>query len=316
MSQTPLKFEHQAMATVFELMIATHEQEMATSAAHTVFNRIDRLEQLCTRYLQTSEVAVISKLKPGETFRIAPELLELILTATEVCAVTAGCFDITVGSIMDLLHKVDNRWQALTREELQTVFATCGMNRLVIDTEQQLLTVTPDANGNATPVELDFGAIAKGYALDLAYEMLINEWEFENFLIHAGTSTVRVSGSMVPDKQGWPVEVGGEWRTRAGLETVTLRCGALSGSGFDVKGAHIIDVRNQCAAHGHAAAWAYAPTGALADALSTAALCMTQRAIRRTCAAVEDSGIMIVRKQPLWVDFLRPPVVRYGLFPA
>ena len=89
------------MSTVFELLIATEDQQLAQSAAHAVFKKVDGLEELFSRYLDASEVALISRLKPGETFRVAPELMEMLLTATRVCAATQGAFDVTVGPVMD-----------------------------------------------------------------------------------------------------------------------------------------------------------------------------------------------------------------------
>jgi thiamine biosynthesis lipoprotein len=185
------------------------------------------------------------------------------------------------------------------------------MNRLVFDTDNYLVTVKPDRNGEATPVELDFGAIAKGYALDLACDLLTNEFEFTNFLIHGGTSTVIARGSMGDGPKGWPVGVGGDWQVRTGLNSVRLQDAAISGSGFDVKGKHVVDVRRGIAAARHAAAWSIAPTAALSDALSTSFLGMNWNEIRVACDAIEGCGALVAREQPLWMDNLRSPVRQY-----
>ena len=315
MTDRVLRFEHQAMFTVFELMIVADDRQLAASAAHAVFQKIDRLEQVCSRFLDASEVALISRLKPGETFRVAPELMDLLLIATRVCAATGGCFDVTVGSVMDKLREVKHRWRALTAREREDALAACGMNRLVIDTENLLVAVRPDRLGRASPLEMDFGAVAKGYALDMACDLLVEDWDFADFLMHGGTSTVVARGSMEAGGEGWPVNVGGDWRGRAGLEAVRLSSGALSGSGFEVKGAHVVDVRRGGAAVRHGAAWAYAPTAAVSDALSTASLSMRPAEIARACAELEGSGVLTARRQPEWMDRVRSPVRRYGAFP-
>ena len=304
------------MFTVFELMIVADDRRLAASAAHAVFQKVDRLEQLFSRFLDASEVALISRLKPGETFRVAPELMELLLIATRVCAATGGCFDVTVGGVMDALREVKHRWQALTAREREEALAACGMNRLVIDTANLLVAVKPDRLGRASPLELDFGAVAKGYALDVACDLLAKEWDFEDFLIHGGTSTVIARGSMEEGGGGWPVHVGGAWRARAGLDAVRLSGRALSGSGFEVKGAHVVDVRRGGAAVRHGAAWACAPTAAVADALSTASLGMRPAEIARACAELEGSGVLTAREQPEWMDRVRSPVRMYGAFPG
>ena len=304
------------MSTVFELLIATEDQQLAQSAAHAVFKKVDGLEELFSRYLDASEVALISRLKPGETFRMAPELMEMLLTATRVCAATQGAFDVTVGPVMDALREVKHRWRALTPQERESALAACGMRRLVIDTANLLVAVQPDRLGRASPLELDFGAIGKGYALDMACRMLSEDWDFTDFLMHSGTSTVVARGSMGDGRPGWPVDVGGDWRERAGLRHVRLSGGALSGSGFDVKGAHVVDVRRGVAAARHPAAWSYAPTAAVADALSTACLGLGWSEICAACAALDGCGALVARAQPAWMDRVRSPVRQYGAFPA
>ena len=182
-----LKFEHRAMATVFELMIAGEARDVAESAAYHAFSLVDRVEMQISRFLNVSEVAMIAQLAPGQVYRVNKETMDLLLKATEVCAATGGAFDVTLGPVMDALRKVDHRWIALTGEEQKDVLARCGMSRLVLDPDHFLVSVKADSLGRPTPVELDFGAIGKGFALDLAHEMLATEWEI-------GRNEFRVGG--------------------------------------------------------------------------------------------------------------------------
>lgn len=316
MNSRIVRFEHKAMSTLFELMIATEEREMAASAAHAVFQKINKIELMCSRFIDASEVALVSHLKPGQTLRVAPELMELLLISTRVCAATGGCFDVTVGSVMDSLRQVRNRWRALTAQELQEAFAQCGMHRLILDPDNLLLAVKPDRNGYDSPLELDFGGVAKGFALDLICDLLVKEWDFSDFLVHAGTSTVVALGNMERDRVGWPVRVGGDWCVRAGVDAVRLSRGSISGSGFEVKGAHVVDTRRAGPAERHDGAWAYAPTAAVADALSTACLGMRPREIAKACEVLEGSGALTAREQPRWLDHWRAPVRTFGAFPV
>jgi thiamine biosynthesis lipoprotein len=315
MKPTVHRFEHQAMATVFEVMLVADDAQVAQSAAYAVFQKVDRLEEQISRFLDVSEVAMISRLKPGETYRVAPETLDLLIIATQVCAATQGAFDVTVGAVMDALREVKHRWGGLTEQERESALAACGMNRLIIDTENLLVAVKPDRLGRASPLELDFGAVGKGYALDLACGLLAEDYGYADFLIHGGTSTVVARGSMGDGRPGWPVGVGGDWRERAGLDAVRLNGGAVSGSGFEVKGAHVVDVRQGAAAARHAAAWSYAPSAAVADALSTAFLGLSWKEIEAACAAVPGSGALVAREQPVWMDKIRRPVRMCGAFP-
>lgn len=310
-----LRYDHPAMGTVFELMVAGEEERFAQSAAAGVFALIDRLELACSRFLDVSEVSMIARLRPGEVYRVDKEIMDLLLASSEVCAATGGAFDVTVGPLMDALRRVDHRWAALTRDERESAAAACGMNRLVLDPDNFRISVRPDRLGRPTPLRLDFGGIGKGFALDLACDMLTDEWEFKNFLLHGGTSTVAARGSMGDGRPGWPVGVGGAWRERAGLDAVRLSAGAVSGSGFEEQGMHVVDARRGAAAARHAAAWSRAPNAAWADALSTAFLGMAWKEIQAACAALPGCGALVARDQAAWMDRVRSPVRACGAFP-
>lgn len=303
------------MATVFELMIAGEERDIAESAAFHAFSLVDRIELQISRFLNVSEVAMIAQLAPGQVYRVNKETMDLLLKATEVCAATGGAFDVTVGPVMDALRKVNNRWTALTDEEREDVVARCGMSRLVLDPDHFLVSVKADRLGRPTPVELDFGAIGKGFALDLAREMLVNEWEMGNFLFHGGTSSVLAVGDVGDGKPGWPVTIGGDWRERAKFGALRLANGAVGGSGFEEQGLHVVDARKGVAATRHAGAWSYAPDAATADALSTAFLGMEWKEIVTACQALPGTGAFVARDQAVWLDKVRSPVRICGTFP-
>jgi len=305
------RFEHKAMSTMFELMVVANDLQLAQSAAYRIFQKVDRIEDLLSRFLDASEVAQVRALKPGQTFLVSPEMMDILLIATEVCAATRGAFDVTVGPVMDVLREVKHRWSALTQAERDTALAACGMNRLIMDCEHCLVAVKPDRNGNDSPVALDFGAIGKGYALDVACDLLTNEWEFTDFLMHGGTSTVVARGSMGDGEDGWPVGVCGDWKVRAGFDSVRLKDMAISGSGFEEQGTHIVDVRKGVAAVRHGAAWSSAPTAAMSDGLSTAFLGLTWNEIKAACDALPGCGALVAREQPEWMDKVRSPVRKY-----
>jgi thiamine biosynthesis lipoprotein len=134
----------------------------------------------------------------------------------------------------------------------------------------------PPAGQEGPPgLDLDLGAIGKGWALDKALEVL-GEWSVGNALLHGGTSTALAVGSSTPEASphsGWPVGAGGGWPGTPGR--VLLAGRALSGSGTEVKGAHILDPRTGRPAAHQLAAWASAPSAALSDALSTAFFAMS-----------------------------------------
>jgi thiamine biosynthesis lipoprotein ApbE len=110
----------------------------------------------------------------------------------------------------------------------------------------------------------------------------------------------------------WRIGVGGEWKGRTRQQTVLeLRGGAVSGSGFTLQGAHVVDVRRKTAARRWAHAWSRAASAAVADALSTAALSMDAAELERACKTL-DARILVAHNQKKAMDLLRDPLKWFG----
>lgn len=298
---------HQAMNTAFTVTIRSDDAALATSAAEAAFARIDVIERLLSRFDDTSDVACISALKPGEVGVVAPETMDALVACARVCAATGGAFDPTVGPVMRRLKKAGMKWEELSQEVLEDAFARGGMQRLVLDAEHRRVSVKRDRLGRDTPLELDFGGIGKGFALDACAKVLEDEqFEMTDYLLDAGTSTQLVRGG------SWRIGVGGVWKERTRCETVLeLRNGAVSGSGFELQGAHIVDVRRRTAARQWAQTWSRAKSAAVADALSTAALSMDADEIERACASL-GTRVMVARNQKKAMDLFRDPLKWIG----
>ena len=267
------KYLHKAMDTEFALAANCGDEALAASAAQACFARIDELELALTRFSDTSDVAVIRALKPGEIATVARETVDLLTVCAEVCAATAGAFDPTVER---------RNFGDLTIDAAHCRVAVKGR------------------------VELDFGGIGKGFALDECRKVLESEqFEMEDWLLDAGTSTVLASGGP------WKLGVGGPFKGRTKLDTVVeLSSGALSGSGTEIQGAHIWDVRRGTRETRWAQSWAIASSGAVADALTTAALSLSPAELRSAADALH-ARILVARRQPEWEDRLNDPLSWY-----
>ena len=298
---------HRAMDTAFTATILSDDAALASSAAEAAFARIDVIEGVLSRFHDTSDVALIAALKPGEVGVVAPETMDALVACARVCAATGGAFDPTVGPVMRRLKKAGMKWNELPKDALDDAFARGGMQRLVLDVEHRRVSVKVDRLGRDTPLELDFGGIGKGFALDECAKVLEGEqFEMTDYLLDAGTSTQLVRGGP------WRIGVGGVWKGRTRLETVLeLRAGAVSGSGFELQGAHIVDVRRKAAARRWAQTWSRCASAAVADALSTAALSMDAAEIERACAAL-GARVLVARDQNKAMDLVRDPLKWIG----
>jgi thiamine biosynthesis lipoprotein len=269
------RFAHEAMATVFEIFIAGRDRTYARQAAQAVFGEIDRLERLFSRFDPSSEISRIGRLRPGESLMVGLETAEVLGLAAFVQTETAGAFGIDYLGLKRRSGGRSGRPRPLT-------------DLLRVETDGRGFEVTrvrPKGGRTAPAVKLDLGAIGKGYALDAALGVL-RDWTIDNVLLNAVTSTALAHGPgpvKGAEGPGWPVGAGGSAGAGTGPGRVLLRNRALSGSGTEVKGPHIVDPRTGLPAAGHLAAWASHPSAAASDALSTAFMVMSTKDVAAFC---------------------------------
>lgn len=148
-----------------------------------------------------------------------------------------------------------------------------GMDKLMLNAD----TLDVGVGDISQEMALDLGGIGKGYALDNIAEH-IAQWGIEDCLLAAGPSTVLALGS----------QNGAPWSIGVHGKPVMLKDQAISSSGTDVQGAHVLDPRHRTAAAGHSKTWVICPSATAADALSTAFMVMDTQAVERFCACHED----------------------------
>ena len=284
------RFAHEAMATTFEIFVAEKKEAYARQAARAAFDEIDRLERLFSRFDPSSETSRIGRLPPGGTLRIGLETAEILGLSAFIQSETGGAFDVNyLGTGRTSGRRTRSRPRPLTA-------------LLRIDTDGRGFEVTrlrPKGREAAPPLDLDLGAVGKGYALDAALTVL-RDWEVGNVLLHAGTSTALAEGPGPPgpgEGRGWPVGAGAGPDGTAGPGRVLLLKRALSGSGTEVKGDHIIDPRLDRPAMGHLAAWAAHTSAAVSDALSTAFMVMMTEEVEAFCARRPDIWALVISKE-------------------
>jgi thiamine biosynthesis lipoprotein len=272
MSPAPFRYSRHAMATTFEIILSQDDVDEAYAAqsANAAFEEIARLEDELSRYRAGSDIYRIGQLEAGESLRLGMAAWDCLSLAKAVHAETKGAFDITIGPLMELFVTHTGEPRHVNTSVLEEARQIIGSHRFELDEAEMTVTV------HASRMIFDLGALGKGYALDQAADVLAMHGVY-NAVLNAGDSTVLAIGKP-PDKEAWNLTLS------HGKRQLQLRDRAVSGSGFAVQGAHIMNPRLfQPVPIQKRRTYALAPTAALSDALSTAFMVMETHEISSLC---------------------------------
>ena len=234
----------EAMATRFEVAIHGAAEATLRAAAEEALGEIARLESMLSLYQPTSEIAHINERATHEPVPVSPDLLTLLLRCRSLHAETDGAFDITIAPLMRCWRFMNDTGAVPSDDAIAAALTCTGMQHVRLD--EKNCTVSLEKEG----VMLDLGSIGKGYALEQAAALLV-ENEFENFLIHGGTSTVCAHGTQA-DGAPWRIAVKHPDEGKPPLQIVDLKNESLSVSGIGGKSfmdnegneqGHVIDPR-------------------------------------------------------------------------
>jgi thiamine biosynthesis lipoprotein len=250
-------FNHRAMATHFQVRLAGEDQTYAGQAAQAAFEVVDALEAQLSRFRPASQVSQAARLVPGESLRVSEPVHACLQLAKRMERATGGAFSTTAAALSSQAEPP--LWTLLDFN------VRCDRGKL----------------------DLDLGAIGKGFALDRMAEVM-RAWSCPAFLLVAGGSSI-LAGDPPPGTPGWSCGLGDDGSPCR----YWLKNSSLSGSGLAVKGRHILDPRTGQPAARLNRAWALCDSAAESDALSTACMVLSES---------EIAGVLEVEKS--WLVFL------------
>lgn len=282
-----------AMACRFEVLLPVGDEEQ-WEAAERGLALVGDLEKQMSAYREDSEISEINRRAAGGAVRVERGLFALLQLSARLSEETAGAFDITTRPVGQVWKVCEQEGRLPRGGEVEGALAHVGMRHVVLDAARQ--TVEFRRSG----VELNLGAIGKGYAVDRVAESLRADG-VRNALVHAGHSSICALGSP-PWGGRWVVSIrhpegGGRCVARVHLRDQSM---STSGSGeqfFDIGGrryGHIIDPRTGWPANEVLSATAIAATAAEADGLSTAFCVMGPEASTAFCERHPGVGALLV----------------------
>lgn len=265
------QFEQIRMGIPVKLTLYAPNEEVANKAADAAYARFRELDRLLSDYDPDSELMQLCQQAPGTPTRVSPELWHVLVKSQELSAETAGAFDITVGPLVKLWRIARRREQLPDAARLAAARERVGYEAVVLAPNQQTVTLQrPD-------MQLDLGAIAKGYAADEARRVMA-EKGVTRVLIDAGGDLVL--GDPPPERATWsvaiePLRLGQSAETPVFLNLANCAV-ATSGDAYQhveiagVRYSHIIDPQTGLGLTNRGSVTVIASTGLTSDALASA----------------------------------------------
>jgi thiamine biosynthesis lipoprotein len=291
------------MACRFEVTLDESDARHV-EAARQALDEADAIEAALTWFRDTSELSRVNREAAAGPVAVGPLLFELLRLCRELHALTGGAFDPASTALSRAWGFLERSPRVPAAEALAAARALSGMDKVELDEAARSVRFT------APGVEVSFGAVGKGWALDRIAASL-QERGVARALVSAGGSSQRAWG---PDEWELALEP-----ARRPLGRLFLRDGALATSAageqhFEADGrryGHVLDPRSGWPAEGVRAASVVASEAAVADAVSTAILVAGPALAESVCASRPGTlALLTLEERP---DELRLVGRRAGL---
>jgi thiamine biosynthesis lipoprotein len=258
-----------ALGTLVTLKAFDADPSKIARAFAQAERRVHALEAILTDYDPQSETRRLSELAIERPVRVSDELWQVLVAADEWNQRTPA-FDCSLGALTRLWRKYRRVDRLPSESQVQQALEQSGWR--YVELAPQAQTVQLRRNG----LQLDFGAIGKGYIVDQAYDVLLEE--------ELPCCLVNISGNMraglaPPGRVGWRIEVAPLEKGGEALRQVTIADQSIATSGdlwqFVIvdgqRRSHILDPKTGYGVLGPVSATVIADTATNADALATVA---------------------------------------------
>lgn len=289
---TPLVcLTREAMACNFEIQFP--QGSIDRKLVFACFDAIDDVERQLTLYRDDSEIARLNREARDKPIEVDSRLFDLLVDCRRLWSETGGAFDVTAGPLVKAWGFKRRQGRIPTDEEIAEARLAVGMQHVRLDPKAKTVQLSRPG------MEINFGGVGKGYALDRVLERL-QQAGCRSALVAAGGSSIRSLGSL-PGGDGWVVDISSPLERGSAAVRISLRDRALSTSAsteqfFEHQGkryGHILDPRTGRPAEGIRQATICAPMAARAEALSTAAFVLGLEWTADYCKRNPDVGAIL-----------------------
>ena len=181
------------MGTSYSLAVYSDEDTQNTFSK--VSNILENVNQEMSTYIVNSSISQINQAEIDKWITVSRDFLDVLTYAIDLCYQTNGVYDISIGKLVNIWgfgpDSADNK---PTKDELNYLSSQVGCDSIILDDNNLSIKKVRD-------VSLDFSSIAKGFAIDKAYDFLVTQKQLKSFFIEIG-GEIRAT-TFKYEKQPW-----------------------------------------------------------------------------------------------------------------
>ncbi|MCD4736142.1 MAG: FAD:protein FMN transferase [Bacteroidales bacterium] len=217
------------MGTRFNLLLPGIDIPDGDNLFSSCIKVLNRIEKMLSCFLPTSDISFINEHAYHHPVEVNSELLGILKDCLNYFKLTQGCFDISLGKIIDF-------WNGKQNEvDVDSLTKNTGADKIKLDFQNKTVRFT-------TPhIKLNLGGFGKGYALQ-KIQGLLTKLGITSAFISFGESSVSCLGKH-PHGDCWPVGVQDFYQKDKSLATLKLVNQSVSTSGNMEESNHIIHPR-------------------------------------------------------------------------
>ena len=262
------------MGNRFEITVVTAEASFAQQCIGEAVAEIRRIEKLLTTFDESSQTNLINRNAGIAPVTVDREVFELIKRSKRISALTQGAFDITYGSIDKRLWNFDKSMTSLPdANTAKRMVRLINYNNVLLDEDN--CTVFLKEQG----MRIGFGGIGKGYAAEMAKQLLQNKGVQSGIVNAAGDLT---AWGHQPNGKPWTIGIADPNATRSAISYLEITNTSVATSGNyekfvmidGKKYSHTINPKTGLPVRGIKSVTIISPNAEIADAMATPVMIM------------------------------------------
>jgi thiamine biosynthesis lipoprotein len=276
------------LGTVVKIQVRESDKAKAETAIEEAFSEIKRIEDLFSTYNEDSPVWKLNH-NQDTLINVDPEIFSLMVLCDSIYNITYGSFDVSLNKLITTWGFDGDDPSLPTDDKISSALSNSGWNNIEL--------LEDNSFNRRAGTELNFGAIAKGHAVDKAVNVLIK--------LGINSALVNAGGEIKSIGDDWVIGIQHPGNQNQIIEKVNPGEMSVATSGnyekyFDLDGNryhHILNPKTGYPADSLSSVTVLNKNCTIADALATAVFVLGKAKGMRLIENLPETEVMIIENQ-------------------